>query len=321
VKGKYWGNFIGGAPRIYPGSTGNCLKMESGAKYQTPQLTNNETTIVGFAFKLQEVLTGDFIFQMKFPDNNGYVVGHEALSIRTATSNELELKYFNSVKATSSGANIHPGEWNYLEIKVTSYNGTDADFEMRINENTVMTYNGDLNRDEYHVYSSIILGVAYSETVYYDDLYICDGTGNTNNDFLGTINIKTIGPSSDISNNWNQSTGNDAYSLVNEIDQTSNHIYSNNSGDKVNFEMDDISTSDEVKGVVLFADSKITGNLNKYAKLNTQNGASGNLVLTGNIVPGIDNVLTTHVPMDKDPDGNDWTPETVNTLRVGLEVS
>jgi hypothetical protein len=68
-------------------------------------------------------------------------------------------------------------------------------------------------------------------------------------------------------------------------------------------------------------DSTQENNMTGYAKCLTQNGSGGSIQETGNFMPGTDEPMCFSVMMEEDPDGNPWTEETVNDLRIGVEVS
>ena len=109
---------------------------------------------------------------------------------------------FSLVKGTStvlatSAAGLYPaGTWQYIEL-CAAIHGTTGYCELRINGGTVASFTGNtrnggtsLNIDRF----DILRTSAGSEANYWDDLYVCDSTGTTNNNFLGDIQVQTLIP-------------------------------------------------------------------------------------------------------------------------------
>jgi len=144
---------------------------------------------------------------------------------------------------------LQANRWYYFEIKVYHHN-TAGTIEMRINGETVYSVTG---KDT--IYSSYDGGSAYclysvEDLTAYDDIYICDGSGTDNNDFLGPIKVETLRPDGDDgTQNWSPSSGSNHYELVNSSNlwQLTDYVEANGAN------VDDLWTFDNL--------SKITGNI------------------------------------------------------------
>jgi hypothetical protein len=159
---------------------------------------------------------------------------------------------------------------------------------------------------------------------YFDDWYICDATGATNNDFLGECRVETLTPNSDASGNWTANSGGDLYAMVDgEIDEV-DYVHETVSGNQALFGSNCLSanaSAGSVRGVMVSCESNPSGQFTKYAKMMTQNGSGGAIQESGNFVPGSRAPTASTEIMEADPDGASWTPNTINTFRMGVEVS
>lgn len=98
---------------------------------------------------------------------------------------------------TSSALSINT--YYYIELKVVIH-GSTGTYEIRLNGTNVLSGTGANTAGSGVVqWTGIQIGRNYSGSggaviQDYDDLYACDGSGSTNNDFLGPIRVKTIYP-------------------------------------------------------------------------------------------------------------------------------
>ncbi|NCC03457.1 MAG: hypothetical protein EOM37_05340 [Proteobacteria bacterium] len=181
------------APDIGRRSGSNAVRLYSTSGYLTKTLDEQATWIVGAAFKMAAMPSGNAaIFQ--FRDNTGNaqaslcVTSGGSLSLLRGTTS-------GTVLATSAGALV-AGAWNFIEGRLTIADSGGL-FEVRVNGEVWATYTGDTK------YSSTlatansirISGFPSAVQVWYDDLYICDGTGAVNNGYLGDVRVDTLFPS------------------------------------------------------------------------------------------------------------------------------
>ena len=309
------------------GSTGKCVYFvgSTSDRFVTPPLTTNETIIIGVAVKFSAIDDGIFI-DLFPPDMYGSVVDYTNLALSmNSTNNEIDLVRAGTILETSNGLNILPNQWYYLEWKATCDDTTGIS-EVKIDGNTVIDFTGDTKyQTDYDFFSFVSFTAASSFVVYFDDFYVCDGSGNTNNDFLGSCNVYTLSPSSDVSNDWSLSSGNTAYSLLDADTQNiSERVSSNTSGDKCKVEFETFNGSGQIAGAMVSCDASVNTthavqSTNKI-KLNTYND-SGTANYMGDCMTGTNNKsLCSSFIMEKDADGSSWNSTTINDLRVEVEV-
>ncbi|MDX9689775.1 MAG: hypothetical protein RBT70_04815 [Alphaproteobacteria bacterium] len=192
---KYTAYTASAAPGVGRRGGSNAARFANyGGDYLLKTLDDQATWIVGFAYK-RDYASNDEKPILQLRDNTGAVQvalcmhGIDGL-LRLWRGDQTTLL------ATSSIA-LPTGSWNFIELKTTIHDTTGS-MELRVNGVTVATYTGDTK------YSSTIgtarsirlSGGVYSSSLYgwIDDLYICDGTGTTNNDFLGDCRVDTLYP-------------------------------------------------------------------------------------------------------------------------------
>jgi len=174
-------------------SGSNAVKLYSSSGYITKTLDDQAMWIVGAAVKLGSFPTSTgTIFQ--FRDSTG----NAQASLCLSTTGALALyrgTASGTLLATSSGA-LSVGAWNFIEAKLTIAD-SGGYFEARVNGEVWVTFTGDTKSSSSIATANSIrlYGMPSAATVYYDDLYVCDGTGSIQNDFLGDVRVDTIFPS------------------------------------------------------------------------------------------------------------------------------
>jgi hypothetical protein len=311
---------------------GKCLRVDSTSTYvATPDLgPSGNTLIVGMAFKMENLNNNQWIMDLRDPTNRGETVGYGQFTVKIASvnsANEVRIYRGNTALATSNGLDLQAETWYYIEVKVYAHNSSGT-CNVRIAEGDgvtteVISFSGDtLHRTL--PYSRVMWHIVSSELLRIDDFYVCDGSGSVCNDFLGNSRVETLSPTSDILTDWTSTTEATLWENIEEDRQDARAIYDTTSGNQALFEITDTTanaSSEIVRGVMVCCDSQTANNFLSYAKCITQNGSGGSVQDTGNFLPGTDEPLAYSVIMENDPDGNSWTPSTVNDLRIGVEVA
>lgn len=169
------------------GST--AVRLYNGGDKFAITLDDQSTWIVGFAF---------------YADSNSSNSSKTMQLVDSAASVQLTMNILNGIIQLYRGDNgtllatsaqtLQAGQWNYVEIKATIAD-TNGLFEVRVNEQVWVTYAGDTK------YSSTLANArtirfCCASWVYtgFHDLYICDGTGTVNNNYLGDVRVDTVRP-------------------------------------------------------------------------------------------------------------------------------
>jgi hypothetical protein len=292
-------------------------------KLQTPDLTTNATMIAGVSFyyyqgfdiTVHEVwplfrfandsddVCCEAVVQHKgglyITDADGEYVGGVMCQIDDTLNQFVEMKVYSHISAGT------------IEVRVNGcpmYSGTGL---------KTATSNGTATR----------VGLGHNDPTTpagfarLDNFYVCDGSGNMNNDFLGRITIKTLFPNEDYDVSWN-ATGCTANNYQNVNKQkalpSTNYVSSNQVGDYDWYEVEDLDSDyDTIHGVVGWALSKWSGNTANYAifidSANTYD-------YSANFDPGT-TIGMDHAVWELDVNTNTaWTPSTVNAVRCGIET-
>lgn len=220
--------------------------------------------------------------------------------------------------------------WYYIECKVVASN-TVGSVTVKINGTTVLSLTGidTLNGGTKTVYDSF--GIAtitnYNNGVvgWYDDLYLCNGAGSINNDFLGDIAIETLLPSGDgSSSQWVGSDGNSVNNslLVDEAGapDTTDYVQDGTVGERDLYAYSNLATtSGPVFGMQIASHAQASAsgarNLKNIVKSSATVAASGTKALTTTWAPALS-------IQETDPSTSAaWDIAGVNAAEIGVEVA
>jgi hypothetical protein len=194
---------------------GQCLSI--GNNNISKGMDNQATWIVGAAVYESTLVTATVIslLDSSAPQMEVRATNLGALQVVRGGNTQLGI--------TANGI-LSPAVWYYLEFKATINNSTGS-YEVRVNGVNVLSATGVDTQDTANAYANQIM---FSGTTQYsyDDIYMCDGTGSTNNDFLGDVRVDTIFPTADgSSTDFTPSTGTDNYAMVDDATPDSDSTY------------------------------------------------------------------------------------------------
>ncbi|MEO6513848.1 MAG: hypothetical protein ABIR37_04130 [Candidatus Saccharimonadales bacterium] len=178
-------------------------------------------------------------FSVSPPYANMLTVG--PIVLKTNISGNVTLNNGATLVATSA-ANpfVAPNVWRYIEVKYLMATGacTVRCDGVTITSGTVATA-ASVSTIGYG------LGNGNSGNLLWDDIYVLDGTGTTNNDFLGDVRVQTLYPNGDGSNSGlTTSSGSTHNTLVNETTpNTTTYVYGTTSGLKDTYAFQDLDAN------------------------------------------------------------------------------
>ena len=234
--------------------------------------------------------------------------------------------------AVSGGTSTYTftaGEWVYVEWKVTIADSIGADTcKVRVNGVDVITVatGQDLKASTAATANQVRLGPStnLSTNVWeFDDFYICDQSGSTNNNFLGDIRIDTLYPTSDGTySQFTPSTGTSHFALV---DETAPNTTDYNDGSAVNdrdsYGIGNLAalTSQTVYGVqvnaAILKDDAGAKSAAVFVRSSSTNGDGASTAL------GTSQAYVCQV-FETDPNGAiAWTETSVNAMEAGVKVT
>jgi len=203
--------------------------VSSFMRVRTGRLTGYSVSLnpwdeVGFAVPATQTLILGFGFNSKTANlaetrvvefRDGSTIG---INLRRQTTGEWSIYLGTTHLATTSGEALTYDTWCYVELRVKVDNSA-GEYELRVNGSVVLSASSTDTQPGSNAFTDTIRLVATNASgvlLYYDDLYLLDETGSTNNTFLGPVKVETIFPSADSAVDCTPSTGSDNYALLDD---------------------------------------------------------------------------------------------------------
>jgi hypothetical protein len=178
---------------------GYCIELPNGSIFGTPILTVNNTLTCGCGFRNGGGTDYTLIAFFDGGSNKGINIRWES------GTGEIDIWLNNSLIATSSGLGLVADTWYYAEMKVVT-DQSSGSYKVDIGGIEVFTDSGIDTQPGSNPYMDRINFFGANSEPRWDDIYICDGTGSTNNDILGNVKVVAISPDGDDTANWGTST-------------------------------------------------------------------------------------------------------------------
>ena len=278
------------------------------------------TWIVGFAYRTSAIGANN-IKLLRIQD-----AGTDHIYLQQkATTGELEVYNGDGTLLASSGYTISPYVWYYIEFKVT-INNTTGSFELKVlgvsqasgtNVDTQNTANATADRIQFEYH-----GTGSSINFWWDDIYICDGAGALNNDFLGDCRVDALTPTADTAQaDFTPQGGGANYVEVDEIvpDDDTTYVYSSTVGHRDLYTMADMPVSGAVFGLQLAWRARKADAGSRSARRVLKSGVTTDL---GTSQPLSDTYQTFLEIIETDPNtGSQWSEAGVNAAEIGFEIA
>lgn len=207
---------------------GNSLKADNANRNFAKTLDNQATWIIGFGYQLSAL---NQIRLIELID-----AGTTQCALRVNTDGTLEVVRGTTTALNASGKSsfsLLTNTWYYIEWKVTIADSISAN-TCKVNVNGVNWINVDAAQDLKAGSNAFASNLSFNTNastimnIYYDDIYVLDGTGSVNNDILGDSRVETLFPNADGNySQWDGSDGNQInnYLLVDETNQNGDTDY------------------------------------------------------------------------------------------------
>lgn len=323
--GKKWdvvGSNSGFNPEIYSTSGrrgGGALRgvFSVSVRKNVPQ---GNSWVIGFAYNLSALPGGNHsIVTLRDPTTNI----HCQLGINAG--GQLYIARNGTVLQTSTFT-YSTNQWSYIEWKVTVADSTSSNScVVRVNGVSVLnlTAGSDIKNTSDPVGSiEFSPSSQFSSPGFIDDLYICNQSGSTNNDFLGDCRVDSVLPTADGTYaDGTPSTGTAHYATVDEATpNTTDYVALDTVGQKDSYNFPDLPTvvSPTVYGVQVnpywLKDDAGSRTATTFVRSGTtdQDGASVALSTSA--------VYSPQVYETNPATSTAWTQTTVNAAEFGVKV-
>lgn len=304
--------------------SGASLRTQGAGDYVVKNLSAaTQTIILGFALS-GTTLASSTGCMCRFLDS---AVTHIAITLDGTGRIQVRRSSESGTILGTSSNTLSNNVFNYIELKI-KIDDSVGTYEVRVNGvNWVSGTGADTRNAGNASVNSFSLGsvgsVSLSGANDFDDLYVADISGSTNNDFLGDVRVDTILPTSD--GNYSQftpSTGSTHFNLVDEsTPNTSDYNLSSTVNDRDSYGMDNLTalSSQTVYGVqVNAAVLKDDAGARSVATMVRSSSTDGD---GASIAIGTSQYYISQV-YELNPNGSvAWTEATVNAMEAGVKVT
>ncbi|MEK7356508.1 MAG: hypothetical protein AAB250_08665 [Bdellovibrionota bacterium] len=254
---------------------------------------------------------------------NGVVIGlNGSMQMVIANPHASGWGGIGTVQQTSTGT-ISTNVWHYIEVRVKCH-ATAGEVEIFLNGVSFWSVtNANTNVGTANTYQWLTFGGCYANTcnAYYDDFYVVDKSGTTNNTFLGPVSVYSLMPTANGSSTQMTPTGVASnWDAVNDgTNDTTTYVSTGTTGNKDYYTFEQLpGTVTSVSGVLLKARNTQAASGTRKVILNLKNGASVISSTLRALVFG--SWVQEYFVADTQPDGSAWTPAAVNSSEGGTEA-
>lgn len=295
-----------------------CLEVWNGQNARFSVAPSGSTFIVGAGIFFVGSPNGNQFPLQLWAGNTGRV----NISLATSPSGQLQLRRDTTVLWANT--DVEPtGTWLHYEIKAVLDHTAGGALTLRRNGQILVALTGIQTKiastdvaDAVRIFET----TGSAQRIRIDDLYICDGSGTANNDFLGQRRVRTLLPNADLQAEWTPTpSGSNAARVADAAaDDDTSYVSAVAAGPVDRYGLDDLPASvATVSGVRLSYRVRKQDAVPAETRCFVQSGAA---VAQGpNDAPDVTyRYFSALFPADP-ATGAAWTPSGVNALSAGLE--
>jgi len=225
-----------------------------------------------------------------------------------------------TVLGTASGT-YSGNTWYYVEVRV-KVGAATGEIELKINNTGVLNLtNVNTATGSLTYYSNIGFDSNSAFAPHYDDLYVCDKTGSTNNNFLGPVSVYTLMPTgAGSTTNLTPVGAATNWQAVSEIAaDTTTYAETSTTGNKDYYAFQALPAGvTSVFGVAARTKCTTPDNGGRKVRLNMKNGA--NVISSALRTLTMGSWLSDIFLSETAPDGSAWTKALVDGTETGPEA-
>lgn len=291
---------------------GYSYNASSTSTLSTPPLTTADTLVIGIAIK--PVSTSSNVRFVELYDDTTLGVNFKW----TLPSGEIAAYRGTTLLGTTSGAGLALNEWSYIELKVKCH-GSAGTVDIKTGTINRLSLTDQDTKAGSHDYHTVFAVTAHS-THYTDDIYVCDTTGELNNDWLGVRKVVPLFPNGDVLTQWTPSAGEPHYTLVDEeLDGTGDYVESGTLGESDLWDYQDIADVGVINGIQINTTCRETDA--QSFDLITPISSGGTVYDDDGVPVGTTTTRQHSRVVEVDPDtGGLWTISGLQPARFGVKV-
>jgi hypothetical protein len=280
--------------------------------FEAPVSITDNVLVCGFAIRLSNTTSGNLTSFRASGSNR---------AVFSTTSSGFQLSSFGST--INTGVSLVTGTWYFVEFKI-EFDAANGYAEIRVNGETLATYSGSTNTNHSGI-DSVFAGGNGSPDALIDDFYVLDGSGTTNNDFLGDIQVHYMLPTADGAvTQLHGSDGDqiDNYDNINQaIPSTNEYNGSTSIGDLDLYALTNTlstSVSWDIHGVQVTSKVGKSAGGDAFGRLLTVEGGS---TLHSSIAGLSTDYIQQFMPLDNTPSSSPWNMTNLGNLEIGFQVT
>ena len=226
-----------------------------------------------------------------------------------------------AVIATSSST-LSINTWYYIEIKYVFGSGTAGSCQIKVDGVDYINSTSIDTAGTAALINSFYFQSTNPATNYYDDFYICDTTGATNNTFLGPISVYTLVPTANSATVEMTASAGLNFACVDDIPPNITDYVTGTAANQIDlYAMSDLPvgvTPTTIPGVLLKAKSSKptanTGQIQMAARYSAVSSFSTSRSVTQTSYIGNCSIMETQ------PDGSAWVKAAIDGIEAGIKV-
>lgn len=300
--------------RAAPGA--RAMNFGGTGRVATPSLGVQNTWVIGFGF---------FLTTINAVQVRVFSGGNEQCRLEIENSGGLpRWRLLRGATVIATSATFPLSQWAYFELKVTVRTGTNGSYELRQNEVLMMSGSG-VNLANTGVDGADVFGWGYQASRF-DDVYILDDTGATNNNFKGDSVAVAILPQAEGHQiDFTPSTGTNNAALADDPSTAASSTDFNSSdtnGHEDYYTFEDLPSTGlgAIHAIKISASMAMANTGSRVARYRYWNGTT-EFTIGANVTAASTQIVELPQIINVNPDtGVAWTKTDIDGAEFGVEV-
>jgi len=298
---------------------GNCLTSDGGANdYLIKNFDDSDTIVAGFAYQWDAFPSNLLTHAIEFIASDGTVLG----TFDTTNAGALQITSGGQTETTVTGF-YTPTQYNHYQVKYTKGTGADGFFELKKDNVIVLTITTSTATKQCGAVRLLETPAISDATL--DDLYILNGLGTNNNDYLGDVRVDAHYSSADgASSDFVPFIPGDNFEMTDEtlVDGDTTFLEAGTVASTELHEVDTASLGTAIHGCQQVIYNRKTDAGTVTMDIISQKPAGSGKKVNENALVVSDNYEFGLAILEDDPDDSTfpWTDARINATEFGFEI-